>query len=320
MATRTKDPVIAIEEHFWDRELSDTFTNTSPVSDAVRERLFDFGQLRLKEMDAAGVDMQVISHAQPSAQRLPAEAADKLARGANDRLHAAVSANPERFAGLAALPTADPDAAAAELERCVSQLGFKGAMIHGLANGAFLDERRFWPIFARAEALDVPIYLHPAAPHPAVREAYYEDYVKDFRTVAQATWGFTIETGTQALRLVLSGVFEAHPRLKIVLGHLGESLPFLLWRIDHALARPGQKPLNFREVFTNNFYVTTSGFFSNPALLCTVMELGVDRILFAIDWPFVPNDPAVAWLDTIPLSREDRAKIAGGNAKRLLRL
>ena len=186
--------------------------------------------------------------------------------------------------------------------------------------GCFLDDKRFWPIFARAEALDVPIYLHPSVPHPAVMEAYYKDYAKDFPMVIRAAWGFTVETATQALRLVLSGLFDAHPRLKIILGHLGETLPFFVWRIDMALSRPGQKKVSFRDVFCGNFYITTSGNFSNPALLCCVMEMGIDRILFAVDWPFVANPPATHWIDTVPLCDEDKVKILSGNAKRLLRM
>jgi predicted TIM-barrel fold metal-dependent hydrolase len=193
-------------------------------------------------------------------------------------------------------------------------------MIHGLANGTFLDDKRFWPIYERAQALDIPIYLHPSVPLPAVMDAYYKDYAKDFPMVVRAAWGYTVETATQAIRLVLSGVFDAYPRLKIILGHLGETLPFLVWRIDQALARPGAKTLSFRDTFCGHFYITTSGNFSNPALLCCVMELGIDRILFAVDWPFVANKPGVQWMETVPLCDEDKAKILSGNAQRLLRL
>ena len=138
--------------------------------------------------------------------------------------------------------------------------------------------------------------------------------------VIRAAWGFTVETATAAIRLVLGGVFDAYPRLKIVLGHLGETLPFLLWRIDQALSRPGGKALSFRQLFCEHFYITTSGNFSNPALLCCVMELGIDRILFAVDWPFVPNTPAVEWIKGVPLCDADKIKILSGNAKRLFRL
>jgi predicted TIM-barrel fold metal-dependent hydrolase len=313
-------PVIAIEEHYWDDELVKTYSGPEAVRAAeLSDRLRDFEGIRLKEMDGAGIDMQVLSHGAPSAQKLAADIAVPLTRRVNDRLHALVTRRPDRFAAFAALPTAIPEAAADEFER-TAKLGFKGAMLHGLADGVFLDDKRFWPIYARAEKLDLPIYLHPSQPHPDVIKTYYQDYVKDFPMLPRATWGYTVETATLAIRLVLSGVFEQHPKLKIILGHLGETLPFLVWRIDHTLARPGQKSVSFRDVFCNNFYVTTSGNFSNPALLCCVMEMGIDRILFAVDWPFVMNPPATRWMEGAPLCDEDKAKILSGNAKRLLKM
>lgn len=321
MFTKPQCPVIAIEEHYWDEELAKTYTGSEAGRPGEQhKRLHDFTGIRLKEMDDAGIDVQVISHGAPSTQKLPAESAAALTRRVNDRLHQAVAANPQRFAAFAALPTAVPEAAADELDRTTRELGFKGAMLHGLANEVFLDDKRFWPIYARAERLDVPIYLHPSLPQADVRRLYYDDYVKDFPIVARAAWGYTVETATLAIRLVLSGVFERHPKLKIILGHLGETLPFLVWRVDHALARPGQKSLSFRDVFTNNFYITTSGNFSNPALLCCAMEMSVDHILFAVDWPFVLNPPAMEWMATVPLSDADKAKILSGNAKRLLKM
>ena len=320
MLDKPKCPVIALEEHYWDKELSVQFVGVESVrGEETLKRLYDLSELRIREMDEAGIDMQILSHGAPSAQKLSGADAVALTRRVNDRLHAAVSANPKRFAAFAALPTSEPKAAADELER-TTRLGFKGPMIHGLANGAFLDDKRFWPIFERAQALDVPVYLHPSVPLPAVMDAYYKDYAKDFPMVIRAAWGFTVETATQAIRLVLSGLFDAYPRLKIVLGHLGETLPFLVWRVDQALSRPGAKTLSFRDVFCERFYITTSGNFSNPALLCCVMEMGIDRILFAVDWPFVANKPAVDWMRTAPLCNEDKAKILSGNAKRLFRL
>jgi predicted TIM-barrel fold metal-dependent hydrolase len=313
-------PVIAVEEHYWDAELASSFPPARRGSEALAARLGDIGAERIRGMDEAGIDVQVLSHQSPSTQRLPADVAVPLSRRVNDRLHRALADFPDRLAAFAVLPTADPAAAADELERAVSQLAFKGAMIHGLANGSFLDEKRFWPIFERAQELDVPIYLHPSVPHPAVVDAYYKEYVDDFPTVIRAAWGFTVETATHALRLVLAGVFDAYPDLNIVLGHLGETLPFLLWRIDEALARPGQKTIRFREVFTHGFYVTTSGFFSSPALACCIDELGAERILFAVDYPYMENAAGAAWLRQTPVSEADRARIAGANAARLLRL
>jgi len=321
MFSKPHCPVIAIEEHYWDEELEQTYTGTEAGRPGEQsKRLHDFTGIRLKEMDDAGIDVQVISHGAPSTQKLPADKAAALARRVNDRLHKAIAANPKRFAAFAALPTAVPEAAADELERTTKELGFKGAMLHGLANEMFLDDKKFWPIYARAEQLDVPIYFHPSLPQADVRRLYYDDYVKDFPIVTRAAWGYTVETATLAIRLILSGVFERHPKLKVILGHLGETLPFLVWRIDQALARPGQKALSFRSVFCNNFYITTSGNFSNPALLCCVMEMGVDHILFAVDWPFVMNPPAMEWMATVPLSDADKAKILSGNAQRLLKM
>jgi len=320
MAPEGKPLVIALEEHYYDPEVAKTFDGPEGRAPEIRRRLDDLGELRLKEMDEAGIDVQVLSHGAPSTQRLDAPTAVRLARDANDRLAKVIAARPDRFAGFAALPTPDPKAAAAELERTISELGFKGAMVHGLTNGVFFDDKRFWPIFARAQALDVPLYVHPAAPHSAVVDAYYKDYVKDFPAILNAAWGFTVETATQGIRLVLSGVFDAYPDLKIILGHMGEGLPFLLWRIDHALSRPGNRRIAFREQFSRHFYITTSGNFSTPALLCSMMELGVDRILFSVDWPFVQNVPGTKWMSELQLSAEDKTKILSGNAKRLLKM
>lgn len=321
MATKTKPRVIAIEEHYWDAELAAQFSGLDAMKDPhICRRLNDLGKLRIKEMDEAGVDVQVISHGAPSAQKLDPEIAVRVARGANDRLYDAIRAHSDRFAGFAALPTPDPKAAADELERAVSRLGFKGAMVHGLTNGVFLDDKRFWPIFERAQALDVPLYMHPSVPHPAVIDAYYKDYMNEYPMLIRAAWGYTVETATQGIRLVLSGVFDAYPRLKIILGHLGESLPFSLWRIDQALSRASKRPKSFRDYFCEHFYITTSGFFSDPALLCCIQEMGVDRILFSVDWPFVPNVPGTKWMETVPLCPTDKAKILSGNAERLLRM
>ncbi|MFN0074151.1 MAG: amidohydrolase family protein [Chloroflexota bacterium] len=319
MATRDGRLVIALEEHYYDAEVAATY-GKDRQSQRIRERLDDVEALRLREMDEGGIDIQVLSHGAPSTQRMDAETAVQLARGANDRLKAIIDGRPDRFAGFAALPTPDPKAAADELERAVTKLGLKGAMVHGLTNGVFFDDRRFWPICERAQELDVPIYLHPATPHPTVTEIYYGDYVKDFPQLNTAGWGFTVETATQGIRMVLSGVFDAYPRLKIILGHLGEGLPFSLWRIDQALSRKGNMPMAFKDAFCEHFWITTSGNFSTPALLCSMMEMGIDRILFSIDYPFVDNAPGTEWMDKVPLCSEDRNKILHGNVQRLLKL
>jgi predicted TIM-barrel fold metal-dependent hydrolase len=316
----TKPYIIALEEHYYDAEVKQHFRGLDAVAAAhVVDRLDDVGALRLREMDEAGIDMQVLSHSMPGLQKIDAETAVPLARRANDRLAETVRAYPDRFAGFAALPTADPKAAADELERTVTRHGFKGAMINGLTEGRFLDDKRFWPVFERAAALDVPLYMHPAVPHPGVIEAYYQDYAEKHPGILRAAWGFTVETATQGIRLVLSGVFDAYPGLKIVLGHMGEGLPFYLWRISHGL-RGSTGAKSFRDIFCEHFWITTSGFFSNPALICCVMEMGIDHILFSVDYPFVDNMPGAKWTETLPLCAEDQEKLLSGNARRLLKL
>ncbi len=315
--------VIALEEHYTDPVVlaaQEAPGGPPPFLADIFAKLPDLGEERLREMDEAGIDIQVLSHVPSAVQQLNPEAAVELAVGANDRLAEAVARHPDRLAGFAALPTPDPLAAADELERTVRVLGFKGAMVHGRTQGTFHDDRRFWPIFERAEALDVPIYLHPGPPHPAAAEAYYQDYVADFPWLTSAAWGYTIDTASQAVRMILSGLFEEYPRLQIILGHLGEGLPFLLDRMDESFKRAGNKPMEFKQTFCEHFHVTTSGNFSTPALLCTILEMGADRVLFSVDWPFVENEPGTRWMETVPLSEDDRRKVLSGNAQRLLKL
>src|ERR1700756_2625487 len=191
--------VIALEEHYLDPELARHFKDGGPEARdaALLERLHDLGELRIREMDAAGIDMQVLSHSAPATQRFDADAAPAIARAANDRLRERLRASNGRWEASPALPPAQPRAAADELERAVTKLGFKGAMIHGLTNGHFLDRKSFWPIFERAQALDVPIYLHPSQPHPEVTKIYYGDYVEEWPWIIRAGWGYTVETATQ---------------------------------------------------------------------------------------------------------------------------
>ena len=314
------EKVIAIEEHYYDDQVTEHFTGVDARTGGfVRDLLEDVSQGRIKSMDDANIDVQVLSHGAPSTQKLDAETGTRVAKAANDHLKEICDTHPDRFKGFAALPTADPKASADELERAVNDLGMVGAMIHGLTGGEqFIDGKQFWPIFERAEALDVPLYIHPANPHPAVVDVYLKDYVKDFPGIMNAGWGFTMETATAGIRIVLSGVLEKYPGVKIILGHLGETLPFLMWRIDLALNRPGNEGVEFKKLFSSHFHITTSGFFSDPAMLCCIQEMGVDRILFAIDYPFVPNDPGPVWMERLMLNAEDKSKILHGNAEKLL--
>jgi predicted TIM-barrel fold metal-dependent hydrolase len=314
--------VIAIEEHFMDRAFAAHLGHAAMSQPAhIAERLFDLAEIRLREMDEAGIDMQVLSHQSPGSQRLPADMAVAACRAVNDALAATCAAAPGRFAGFAMLPTtAGAEASADELQRAVEEKGLKGAMIHGQSAGSFVDLPEYWPIYARAEALGVPVYLHPSLPNKTVTETYYGTYAESHPAFIRAGWGFGVETGTQAVRMVLSGVFDRHPGLQVILGHLGEAIPFQLARMGEAFSRPGATTTDFAAVFRQHFHVTTSGFFSDPALRCCIEELGVGRILFAVDWPYVKNRDGVDWLRAFPIEEADRARIFAGNAQALLRL
>jgi len=320
--------VVAIEEHFLtplyrEKVSANQYRNFYLASRGqqmghdIIEQNMDLGAKRLAHMDEHGVDVQVLSFGSPGPQAFAADVAIPIARDANDRLHATMKAHPKRFAGFAALPTADPPAAVEELERCVTQLGFKGAMIHGHQQGEFLDAKKYWPIWERAEKLGVPIYLHPALPHPGAVKAYFDGYEE----LARAPWGFAVDTSCHFLRLVFAGVFDAYPRLKIILGHLGEGLPFAMHRLnEHSWAAAKRRGLKKQpiEYLRDNLVVTTSGNWFEPAFVCTLLALGSDNILFAIDWPYEANKTGMGFLRQLSISDADKEKIAHGNAERLL--
>jgi predicted TIM-barrel fold metal-dependent hydrolase len=315
--------IVAIEEHFsWTSGAPGIRLSGLQRTETVDARLRDLGESRIADMDAAGVDVQVVSQTQPGAQGYPVPGAAARVREENDRLAEAVGRHPERLAAFAALPTADPAAAADELERSVGELGFKGALVNGHTDGRFLDDVRFRPILERAEALDVPLYLHPAPPPSSVVDAYFAGFAPQVSAVlATSAWGWHVETGLHVLRLALAGVFDRFPRLQIIVGHLGEALPFMLARASTVLS-PAATGLErtLAEYVRENVHLTTSGFFSVPPLLNALLEVGTDRILFAVDYPFSTNAAGVAFLDALPVSAADREKIAHGNAERLLRL
>jgi len=318
---------IAIEEHFRSRAVlaaraaGRVAGDRSPVVDHIADRLADLGDGRIADMDAAGVDVQVVSHNVPGPEACAAGEAAAIAREANDELAEAIAVHPDRLAGFAALPTPDPDAAAEELRRAVTGLRFRGALVNGTTNGRFLDDRSFWPVFAEAERLRVPIYLHPAPPPAAVWDAYYDGLAPDVAQVlGTSAWGWHVETGLHALRLVLAGVFDRHPELQVVIGHQGEAVPFMLARADAVLARITRLERPVREYFTRNFHYTTSGMFTRAPFDCLLDVVGPGRVLFAVDYPFSDGVRAVRFLDALPLAAEDRERIAHGNAEALLRL
>ena len=316
--------VITLEEHFWTGALRDANRTilSGRQSGALSDNLIDLGPRRLADMDEAGIDVQVLSVTAPAAQELDPATSAALARDANEQLAEAVAAHPDRFAGFATLPTPDPEAAARELERTVTGHGFKGALINGHTGGRFLDDPAFWPIFERAEALGVPIYLHPTYPTAQVMEAYYAGLEAPVSaTLATSGWGWHAETGLHVLRLVLAGVFDRFPALQVIIGHMGENLPFSLARADERLT-PVATSLkrSVGEYLRENIYITTSGYFTDPPLLCALAVLGADRIMFSVDYPFASNAHGRAFLDAAPISEPDREKIAHGNAERLLGL
>ena len=318
---------ITLEEHFATPEILKKSAEIQPASrnnfvKAVEEKLLDLDKLRLADMDAAAIDLQVISLTNAGMDKFDGPTATALARDANDKLADAVRAHPERFAGFAALALQEPEKAAAEFERCVRKLGFKGTLIHGTTKGVFLDDPRFTPIFEVAQALEVPVYLHPTLPPKAVEDSYFGGLPGQTGfLLSTAAWGWHVETGMHCLRLIVSGLFDRFPRLNIIIGHMGEDLPFSIARAEAVLAREtAHLKRKVSEYFQEHFYITTSGYFTVPPLLCTLQVVGADRILFSVDYPYSPNTIGRNFLNALPVSQGDLAKISHSNAERLLKL
>ena len=286
----------------------------------------DLGEVRLKVMDDAGIDMQVLSLSFPGVELFDASDGTAMAKVVNDRLSQAVKQYPKRFAGFAALAAQDPKAASDELERAVKKLGIKGGVINGNIRGEFLDDRKYWVIFEQAERLDVPIYIHPKMPPPDMLKPYLA-----YPGLAAAMAGFAAEASLHATRLMCSGLFDTYPSLKIILGHLGEALPFWLWRLDSRLLEekksdPASAEIyknlkkNLSQYFKENFYVSTSGMFWEPVLQFVSSVLGSDRVLFAVDYPYESSTEAAQFMESVQLDDEDKERIAHLNAEKLLRL
>ncbi|MEJ2679380.1 MAG: amidohydrolase family protein [Gemmatimonadota bacterium] len=287
------------------------------------DRLSDLDRRRIGEMDEAAIDVQVLSLAAPGVQQLDAADAVALARSTNDELVDAVRRHPDRLVGLATIATPDPGAAADELERAARDLGFKGAVINGHTRGRYLDDEFFWPILERAEALALPIYLHPALPPQAVSDVYYTGNfpAEVSRMFAMSAWGWHIETAVHVLRLILSGTFDRFPALQLIIGHLGEALPFMIERIDSNL--PVQltgldQPVG--AYLRRNVSYSVSGFNYTPVFLNLLLEVGAQRILFSADYPFASMKAAREFLNRLPVSPADRERIAHENAECLLGL
>jgi 2,3-dihydroxybenzoate decarboxylase len=320
---------IGIEEHF---ALPETAVNprgtyADVTWNEIRGRLIEIHGERLAQMDRHGIEMMVVSLNAPAVQAIPdpAQAID-VARRANDHLAEEVRRRPGRFQGLAALPMQEPDAAIVELERCITQLGFKGALVNGFSqigdpdNAVYYDLPQYRPFWAAMERLDVPFYLHPRSPLPRDARLY-----AGHPWLMGAAWAFGNETAVHALRLMGSGLFDEYPRLNVVIGHMGENIPFGLWRIDNcnlgAQKTDGNRAKRkIADYFRTNFHVTTSGNFSTQALIHTILQIGADHVMFSVDWPYEDIGQGSSWFDQADISENDRRKIGRDNAARLFRL
>jgi predicted TIM-barrel fold metal-dependent hydrolase len=321
---------VALEEAFLHPRVWELFPEALQRKyQPVRARLSDVGSGRIRQMDAAGIDVQVLSHVGPGVQILAddqAELAVAVSREVNDWLAEVVAAQPSRFAAFAMLPTQSPAAAADELERAVRQLGFKGALINGHTNGRYLDHPSFDVLLGRAESLDVPIYIHPIDPPQAVSDVYYAP----FDPALVPTWGWPVETGTHLLRLICAGVFDRHPDLKIIVGHMGELLPFCFTRLNVGMTMAGwllsadanDPPMrnSVSYYLRNNVFITSSGVFDVPVFDCARAMLGLDNLMFSVDYPFQDNFAAMEFLERCDLPTDDRERFAHRTAEELLKL
>lgn len=317
--------VIAIEEHYANPALQppEALANlrAHPQLARIQDKLEEVGAGRLADMDAAGIDMQVLSHTVPGAEASPADDAVGVVREANDDLAQIVAAHPDRFAGFAALPMRDPNAAAAELRRAVGALGFRGAMINGLIDGRFLDDPQFTPVLYKAADLGVPLYLHPSFPPPQVASIYFGGLAPVLADhLATAGWGWHAEIALHVLRLVSTGIFDRIPDLRIIVGHMGEMIPFALARIDTVLTPVAGLRRSIADYFQTNIWFTTSGYTTFPPLQCALSVVGIDRLIFSVDYPYTDNVAARALLDTAPISPGDREKLAHATVEALLGL
>jgi len=278
---------------------------------------------RIAAMDEAGIDFQVMSLAAMGFDALDAATSTALAQDVNDELAVAVRTHPERLGGFATLGLKDPVAAAAELERCVTKLGFRGALVDGTVGGLFLDDARFLPVFEAAERLGVPVYLHPAPPPEPVKQAYFSGLPGELGMLLSiAGWGWHAETGLHTLRLIVSGLFDKVPKLQLIIGHMGEGLPYAMARSSGILSGPARLRQTVAEYFKTNIHLTTSGYFSLPPLKCALEVVGIERMMFSVDYPFSANTRGRKFLEEAAgmMSAEDVERLAGGNAERLLGL
>lgn len=321
--------IIALEEHYSYAALKEDVPQTptgspnNPYMEEIRVKLADLGEARLADMDKNGISMQILSISAMD-ESLENEITDEtfIVKDANDRLAERISRNPDRYIGLATLPLRHPEEAAMELERCITKLGYVGAVVNGTVDGQFLDHPCFEPVLEAAERLDAPIYIHPAPPIKPIFDAYYAGLPGEAsHALSISGWGWHTEAGLHALRLILAGVFDRHPHLHVIIGHMGEFLPYCLDRSDLLLSRaaPHLKK-RLRDYFLENFHITTSGYFTLPPFLCALQMVGTERILFAVDYPYSPNAKGKEFLESLPIPKDQLELITHGNAEKLLRL
>jgi len=320
---------IGLEEHF---AIDETISDSASFLDdrvwpELKENLLDFREKRIGIMDQYNIQMMILSLNAPAIQAIhEPKRAIEISLRSNDILAEEVNRLPDRFAGLAALPMQSPEVAIEELERCVKDLGFIGILVNGFSqigdpeSAIYLDLPQYRDFWKKVEELDVPFYLHPRNPLPSDARIY-----DGHPWLLGPTWAFGQETAVHALRLMCSGLFDDFPNLKIILGHMGEGLPFNLWRVDNRNAWVNEPPSypakkTISHYFQENFYITTSGNFSTPALLTTMLEVGVDRILFSTDYPFEAVSHAANWFDNLDISENDMKKIGRENSKMLFKL
>lgn len=326
--------VVALEEHFTVPHLVRRIDPRAIAARGFRPRkpplngpnpieiAPEIGAQRLAYMDEAGITVQVLSNTGPGPDLVPGPEGVVIAREMNDHLATAIQRHSDRFQGFAVLPMQSPDACAAELVRCVRQLGFVGALINGTTDGRFLDDLCYDAILSAAVDLDVPIYVHPHLAPEAVRAAYFGGLDAGAgRVLESAGWGWHSEAAIHILRLVLAGTLDKHPKLKLIIGHMGEMLPMMLARADQVFAADIehlQRPIS--QTILDHVWLTTSGIFTQPPFLAALLTFGIDRIMFSVDYPYTPNADGRQFLDRITLAPADMAKLTHGNADRLLRL
>jgi uncharacterized protein len=324
--------IVTLEEHISFPEMTALIPKEvlgkfgqSPAMEKILPKLADIDDHRLTSMDANGITMQVLSVDTFGANLLTPDAAPAFAIRYNDLIAQRIARHPTRFTAFAHLPMANPPAAADVLEQAVAAYGFRGAMIRGLTEDQFLDHPKFKPVLERAEKLGVPIYIHPGLPPAAVAETYYSHFSHHsgmLESIACYGWGWHSETAIHVLRLLIAGIFDMYPGLKIIIGHMGEMLPMMMVRSNRAF-QPGNGGANQRtliDTFHQQLYITTSGFFTQPPLRLAIDTFGIDNILFSVDYPFSNNEMGIDFLHNIALPEDQIAKIAHGNADKLLKL